>query len=100
INIKTTRPLENPGLNFSVGAKAVHDTTNRYNDDWTPELSGVVSWTDDNETFGAALALSYQERHSASSGVSVNYWNIGVWGEDDLYDQGGLPEADRAIMVN
>lgn len=90
INVKTAKPLDNPGLNASFGAKAVMDTTNRYNSDVTPEVSGIVSWTDDDETIGVALSLSYQERDSASSGVTVNNWNIGVWGQDALYDSAPL----------
>ncbi|WP_045827138.1 TonB-dependent receptor [Teredinibacter turnerae] len=89
VNILTTRPLENPGFSASVGAKALHDTTNRTGEDITPELSGVVSWTDENEMFGASVSASYQERDSGYVGATVNDWNIGVWGVDDLYNRGG-----------
>lgn len=86
INIKTTRPLDNPGFNVSVGAKALSDTTNEVGSDITPEVSGLVSWTDESEVFGVALSLSSQERDSGSAGVTVNNWNIGVWGSDKLYN--------------
>lgn len=89
VNIKTTRPLDKPGFTATVGAKAVMDTTNRTGSDITPELSGLVSWTDENEMFGAALSASYQERDSGYIGATVNNWNIGVWGEDDLYNRDG-----------
>lgn len=89
VNIKTTRPLDKPGFRANVGAKAVMDTTNRYNSDITPELSGIVSWTDDNEMWGVALSGSLQERDSGYTGVTVNDWNIGVWGEDNLYNNNG-----------
>lgn len=85
ININTHRPLDNPGLNGSIGVKAVHDTTVIHNDDVTPEVSGMVSWTDDGERFGISTFLSYQERHSGTAGGAFNNWNIGVWGEDNLY---------------
>jgi TonB-dependent receptor len=101
INVKTARPLDNPGLQFSVGAKALHDTTNRTGDDITPELSGIISWTDDSEKFGVGLSLSRQERHSGSTGVSENEWQIGVWGEDNLFsfapgvvEKGGVPDLN------
>src|SRR5690606_28754743 len=45
VNIKTARPLDNPGLKVSVGAKAVMDTTNEIGDDVTPEVSGIFSNT-------------------------------------------------------
>lgn len=85
IDIKTTRPLDNAGFKASVGAKAVMDTTNRTGDDLTPELSGLVSWADDSETIGVSLTASYQERDSGSTGVTVNNWNVGVWGTNNLY---------------
>jgi TonB-dependent receptor len=81
INLKTLRPLDAPGLKFSIGAKALSDTTNRVGDDVTPELSGFGSWTDDNEMFGASLSFSHQERDSAQSGVYSNNWSdySGPW---------------------
>lgn len=84
INVNTARPLDNPGLQFSVGAKALNDTTNRTGDDVTPEVSGIVSWTDDNEMFGVGLSLSRQERHSGSTGVSENEWQIRRWDASNL----------------
>lgn len=86
ININTTRPLDNPGLQGSVGVKAVHDTTvGDSGDDITPEISGLFSWTDDNETIGVSLSASYQERDFGFAGAALNDWNIGRWGEDNLY---------------
>ena len=85
VNIKTTKPLDNPGLHVTTGIKAVYDTTNDRGNDVTPELSGQVSWTDEDEKFGVALSLSSQERHSGSRSIAENNWNIGVWGEDNLF---------------
>ena len=84
LNIKTAKPLDNPGFKASVGAKAVMDTTNRTGDDVTPELSGLVSWTDDSERFGVSLTASMQERHSGNTGVAENNWNIARWDSSDL----------------
>lgn len=95
INVKTTRPLDNPGLQYSIGAKALSDTTNRTGSDVTPEVSGIISWTDENEVFGVGLSLIGQERHSGSTGVSENSWNIGVWGTDNLYSF-----TDDAVIEN
>lgn len=96
INVKTTRPLSNPGLKGSFGVKALHDTTNRAGDDVTPELSGLLSWTDDSEVFGAALSISSQKRDSGTAGITVNNWNIGVWGEDDLYNNSNAAVYENA----
>jgi TonB-dependent receptor len=83
VNIKTLKPLEDPGLQGSVGLKLMTDTTNRIGDDWTPEISGLFSWTDDAETFGVGLTLSYQERDSGQAGAHANNWNIDEWEADE-----------------
>lgn len=75
INLKTMRPLDEPGFKMSVGAKALADQTNRIGDDVTPEVSGLFSWSDDDGRFGAALSLSRQERDSAASGAYVVQWS-------------------------
>jgi TonB-dependent receptor len=85
VNIVTAKPLLRPGLHGSFGVKAVNDATNVSGDDLTPELSGIFSWTDDSEMFGVALSASYQERDSGAAGAALNDWNIGTWGEDNLY---------------
>ncbi|QKX17230.1 TonB-dependent receptor [Microbulbifer sp. YPW1] len=85
VNIDTAKPLQNPGFSATIGAKTVHDTTNLVGDDFTPEVSGLFSWTDDSEKFGVALSGSFQERDSGAANSQVNDWNIGTWGEDNLY---------------
>lgn len=95
INIKTARPLDNPGLQGSIGVKAVMDTTNRTGDDVTPEIAGLFSWTDDNEMFGVGLTLSSQKRDSGLTGSTVNDWNIGVW---DSANPGGIYNQPNAAV--
>lgn len=95
INIKTQRPLENPGLRATIGAKAVIDTTNRTGDDVTPEVAGLFSWTDDSEMFGVGLTLSSQTRHSGLAGSTVNNWTVAAWNDanpGEIYNQ---PDASR-----
>ncbi len=95
INILTNKPLDNPGLKASIGAKAVFDTTNEHGDDVTPEVSGLFSWTDDSERFGVSLTGSYQERDSAQAGFAANDWNIAQWGVgNNMYSMapGGVVE--------
>ncbi|MBK6469830.1 MAG: TonB-dependent receptor [Betaproteobacteria bacterium] len=68
INIKTARPLENPGLRGSFGVKGVVDTSNSRlpstmaGNELTPEVSGIYSNTFADGKFGIALSGSYQER--------------------------------------
>ncbi len=74
INIKTTRPLENPGLRASLGLKAVTDTSTYNGDDVTPEISGIWSQTFLDDTIGVAISGTYQERHSGQASGSNTSW--------------------------
>ena len=74
INIKTIRPLES-GNRASVGVKAVLDQGSIDND-VTPELSGLMSWANDSQTFGVSAFASYQERKSGSRGISVEQYQF------------------------
>jgi TonB-dependent receptor len=76
INVSTFRPLNDPGLHGTVGVKASHDTSVDRGEDVTPELSGLVSWTDDKGMLGVSLFGSYQERDSGYRAGTSNFWNI------------------------
>lgn len=99
INLTTIRPLDQPGLKATVGAKALMDSTNRVGDDVTPELSGFVSWTDDSEMFGAALSFAHQQRDSAQTGAYTNNWSdySGPWTDASFFE--GV-NSDGAGAVN
>lgn len=84
VNINTSKPLDNPGTKLSFGAKALMDTSVRdgvrdYSDEITPELSGLLSWTNEEETFGASLTFNMSERDSSSTGVQVDQWRNNLW---------------------
>jgi len=103
INIKTARPLENPGLRGSFGVKGVVDTSNgrlpstMAGDEFTPEVSGIYSNTFGNGKFGVALSASYQER-------DLGYNQAAVAGGWYAYrgNQGPLasPNANLADITN
>eukprot|EP01093_Parvamoeba_rugata_P019620 TRINITY_DN89_c0_g1_i1.p2 TRINITY_DN89_c0_g1~~TRINITY_DN89_c0_g1_i1.p2 ORF type:complete len:979 (+),score=286.07 TRINITY_DN89_c0_g1_i1:7780-10716(+) len=78
VNIRTARPFEasETGVMASVGAKALHDTTNRVGDDITPELSGFINYLNEDRTFGVTFTGSYQQRDSAAQGAFVNEWRV------------------------
>jgi TonB-dependent receptor len=82
INVRTARPFDNDGLVLNLGAKALNDSTNRVGDDFTPELSGIFSYTTEGKRFGVGLAMSYQKRDSGSTGSTVNDWHIHPWNTD------------------
>jgi TonB-dependent receptor len=82
INIVTRRPLDarDDGFSGSIGAKALYDSTveNAEGDlaKITPEVSGLLNWKNDANTFGVTVFGSYQLRESTSIQSNPNYWNI------------------------
>lgn len=75
INIKTARPLENPGRTLSFGVKGVIDQSTESGDSITPEISGIYSDTFADGKFGIAITGSYQDRDSGYNQASVaNGW--------------------------
>ncbi len=81
INIRTTRPMDAPGLHTNIGVKAVNDTSadnlpgNIRGDSITPEISGIFSNTFADDRFGVALTASYQERDLGFNQAAVgNGW--------------------------
>ena len=73
INIKTIKPLES-GTKATVGAKAVYDQGS--DNEVTPELSGLVSWANDGQTFGVSAFASYQDRKTSTRGISVEQYQF------------------------
>ncbi|HKE97303.1 MAG TPA: TonB-dependent receptor plug domain-containing protein, partial [Povalibacter sp.] len=73
INIKTIHPLESKNQ-ATVAAKAVYDQG--ADSEVTPELSGLVSWANDGETFGVSAFASYQDRKSSVRGISVEQYQF------------------------
>ena len=82
INIKTARPFDNDGVIANIGVKALNDTTNRVGDDFTPEVSGIFSYANDDKTWGVGLTASYQKRDSGSIGSNLFDWQIRTWHDD------------------
>ena len=76
INIKTARPFDSAdnGFTASVGAKALHDTTNRVGDDVTPEIAGVYTNTFADDMFGFGVSFSHQERDFQQQSANIQGW--------------------------
>lgn len=106
INIKTTKPLQAPGLKASFGVKGVYDSSSDKDRDITPEVSGLYSDTFDDDKFGVALSGSYQKRESGNQqanvgtgwrsfpGITDNDWASGT------ADWGGIPDGPDSGHVN
>jgi len=81
INVVTRGPLDGPaGLTGTVEAKGDYNESWRDCDDCggpiTPDLTGVVSWSNPDKTFGVSLFGSYSEQHFSTVSATSNDWNI------------------------
>lgn len=75
INIKTARPLDNPGLKTNLGVSAMFDESTEFGDTATPEISGIYSNTFADDKWGIAITGSYQDRNLGFNQASVpNGW--------------------------
>lgn len=97
INVVTRRPLDThtPGLTGTVGVRAQYDTSTRI-EDTTPEISGLVSWSNPNQTVGIALFAAYQRRNSEAASATSNDWNIRRYG-DFINPANGFVNAQTQI---
>ncbi|HJY42262.1 MAG TPA: TonB-dependent receptor [Steroidobacteraceae bacterium] len=106
INIKTARPLDNPGLHTSLGVKGVIDDSGQNlpdhlkGDEITPEVSGIYSQTFGDDKFGVSLSASYQERNSGFNQAAVgNGWRSFGGDENNwgTIPQPGQPGSERIV---
>ena len=102
INVVTRRPLDalESGLSGSVGAKAAWDTSASACVDCgaevTPELTGLVNWSNPDRTFGISLFGSFQQRHFSTVSATSNGWNIRTLG-DFLDPNNGFVNAQTKV---
>jgi len=62
VNIRTQRPLDNPGLHIAGAVAGIYDDTTEQT---KPKVSGLISNTNADKTFGALLSfVRYQRDHS------------------------------------
>jgi len=80
INVKTARPLDNPGFRATASIKGVMDQSNDnlprtfQGKSITPEVSALFSNTFADGRFGIAANFSYQERDSGYSSAAIGNW--------------------------
>ena len=82
ININTAKPFNYDGFKALASVKAVHDTSVDKGDSITPELSGMISNTFADDSFGILFSASHAERdsHTDRVGTSGN-WGTGYPGQ-------------------
>jgi iron complex outermembrane receptor protein len=68
INVKTRHPLDLKPWETLVSAQGSYT---EMSDKYDPQVSGLVSWKNDDSTFGVMLAAKYEDRHLRRDGVEV-----------------------------
>lgn len=87
INIITPRPLDRPGFQGSLGAKGVIDHSFE-GTQITPEFSGIISQTFNDDTIGILVTGSYQNRKASMAQFNAG-WREGYLGNENNW--GSLP---------
>ena len=100
VNITTRRPLDTPGFQASAGAKIMNDTSVEAGDDFTPELTGLASWTDNTERFGIGVFGSYSKRDSGAPTQQVNDWLVFDPAADGLFADSGYVRSGGTTQIS
>ncbi len=97
LNIRSTRPLESPGMNFTAAVSGLHDTSSEKGDSLTPEVSALFSNTFADDTIGISLSAVRQERNNGAGTVNVGGWRTFPGETDNCWcgigpsEWGGIP---------
>ena len=109
INVRTTRPLDSPGLNATFAASGMYDESNDHalsSSTVRPEISGLFSNTFMDDKIGVSLSAVYQDREGGSATASATNWrsftgDTSCWGCGGAQEQwGGIPTAADPNQVN
>jgi TonB-dependent receptor len=77
VNVSTARPFDMSGFKIAGSVKGIYDGNS---EETTPEISGLISNTFNDDTFGVLFAISHQERNTRLNQAQVDGWleNVGV----------------------
>ncbi|MYD96882.1 MAG: TonB-dependent receptor [Gammaproteobacteria bacterium] len=97
MNIRTTRPLEASGMNFTAAASGLHDASTEEGSGFTPEISALFSNTFADDTVGIALSAVRQDRNNGANTANVGGWRTFPGEVDNCWcgigpsEWGGIP---------
>lgn len=96
INVKTARPFDSVGLNVAGSVKGIYDENSEKTG---PQASVLVSNTFADDTLGALLSLSYQQRDTRLDRAQIDGWleNVGIPVEE-LNGGMGVPEGTTVFI--
>ena len=97
LQIRTTRPLESPGLNFTAAVSGLTDDSTVHGDSFTREMSALFSNTFADDRVGIALSVVRQDRNNGVNTASVGGWRTFPGEVDNCWcgvgpsEWGGIP---------
>ena len=106
MNVRTTRPLDAPGMNFTAAASGLHDTSTEDGSGFTPEISALFSNTFADDRVGIALSAVRQDRNNGANTASVGGWRTFPGEVDNCWcgagpsEWGGIPPQGDPNQIN
>lgn len=94
VNVKTARPLDNPGLKLGG---SIQGTFSELNSDTDPKASFYISDSNEEGTFGGLLAISYSDRNVRQDSFIVNGH---VFASDELTTALGGDLDNRPLVAS
>ncbi|WP_447910618.1 TonB-dependent receptor [Brevundimonas bullata] len=76
VDLQTGRPLDfrKPGISSALSAQASY---NDLSETTIPRLAGLLSWSNEDQTFGALLSVAYSERAPVLGSFNTTRWQAG-----------------------
>ena len=76
VDLQTGRPLDfrTPGVSAAMSAQASY---NDLSETTIPRLAGLLSWSNEDQTFGALLSVAYSERAPVLGSFNTTRWQKG-----------------------
>ena len=106
MNIRTTRPLDAPGMTFTAAGSGLHDRSTEDGSGFTPEFSALFSNTFADDRAGIALSVVRQDRNNGANTASVGGWRTfpgdvnNCWCGVGRSEWGGIPPQGDANQQN
>ncbi|HEY8572308.1 TonB-dependent receptor [Phenylobacterium sp.] len=89
INVLTRRPFDLDPFSVSASAQVAYSDLA---DEYDPQLSGMLSWTNADKTFGVLVGLISQKRHLRRDGVEVLGYGSNNFG-------GAIGTVDYPVLI-
>jgi TonB-dependent receptor len=71
VDLQTARPFDFQGFRTALSGQASY---NDVTEDTNPRAAGLVSWSNDDRTFGALFSAAYSERNPFDEGFGTTRW--------------------------